>query len=321
MGVVRNRLLFLVSLAVSVAAQDASTYRTTTVDANGHRIPLGADVTTSQSKTGSDTIETTQTINGRAVPVERIEERVVRDDASGKVVERIIHRYDRTGIPIPPEKVVVEETKGANGASTIRTTKYAGDMNGHMQVTERATTEKQVSGSTETADTVVDRPNINGGFDTVEKQTSVVSKQGKSYEETAATYRKDPSGNFYQAVRRVIDHTESGNQTSENTAEYETNAMGQLELHGQTVRKTEKGANGTENVQVDIFTKNVPGVVNTTAAMQLKEHQSIERRASSGGAVVETLSIQRPTVSDPRKLGPPVQLSETVCRGKCEAAK
>ena len=319
MGVVRVILICAAAVAVSLAGQDASAYKTSSVDFNGHRTTAGPDVVSEQSKTGSQTTELTQSINGRMVPLERTDERVVREDASGKVIERMIHRFDLTGNPLAPQKVVIEERKEPNGSSTIQTTKYSGDVNGRMQVMERAVTQKQVSGSTETADTVVERPNINGGLDTVEKQTTVVVKQGKGYEEAASIYRRDPTGNFYQAVRRVTDHSESGNQATDNTAEYEVGAMGQLELHGQTVRKTEKRSNGAEEVQVDMFSKNVPGVVNDTSALRLKEHQIIERRPASGGAVVETLSVQRPTVSDPSRLGPPMQISETVCRGKCDA--
>jgi len=318
MGVVRISIMFA-ALAAFLAAQDISTYKTTSVDINGHRTPAGPDVVTTQAKTESETTEVTQSINGRTAPLQRVEERVVRDDASGKVIERIIQRYDLTGNPLAPERVVIEENKGPGGSSTVQTTKYSGDINGHMQVTERATTQKQVSGSTQTAYTVVERPNVNGGLDTVEKQTTVVVKQGNGYEEAAITYRKDPAGSFYSAARRVTGHSETGNQSTDNTAEYEVGATGQLELHGQTVRKTEKQSNGAEEVQVDMFSKNVPGAVNDTSALRLKERQIIERRPTTSGAVVETLSVQRPTVSDPTKLGPPMQISETVCRGKCES--
>lgn len=311
-------VVFVAALGASLAAQDTSASKTTSVDINGHRTTAGPDVVTVQSKTALETTEVTQSINGRMVPLQRVEERVVRDDASGKVIERMIRRFDLTGTPLAPQKVVIEERKGPGGSSTVETTKYSGDINGRMQVTERATTQKQVSGSTQTEDTVVARPNINGGLDTVEKQTTVVVKQGTGYEEAAIKYRRDPAGNFYPAVRLVTDHSEIANRSTDNTAEYEVGPLGQLELHGQTVRKTEKRPDGAEEVQVDMFTKFVPGVVNDTSALRLKEHQIIERRPTSGGAVVETLNVQRPTLSDPSKLGPPMQISETVCRGKCE---
>src|SRR5437016_106277 len=113
MGVLRISVVF----AAALAAQDTSTYRTTAVDQNGHRLTAGPDVVTTQSKTALETTEVTQSINGRSVPLQRTEERVVREDASGKVIERLIHRYDLTGSPLALQKVVIEETKGPGGSA------------------------------------------------------------------------------------------------------------------------------------------------------------------------------------------------------------
>ena len=56
---------------------------------------------------------TTQSINGRTVPMEQVEERVLRNDASGKVTERIIRRYDPQGNALPPARETIEEEKAA----------------------------------------------------------------------------------------------------------------------------------------------------------------------------------------------------------------
>jgi hypothetical protein len=279
-------------------------------------VQLGPTVSRTHIGDASVTTETRTSINGRTVPVEEVEERIIRDDASGKTVERIIHRFDDTGRPAGTRKVVIDEEKHAGGSSTVLATTYANDVNGHMSVIERATTENEVSGTTITSATLVERPTVNGSLELVEKQNVVTSKQTNGYEEASVTFRKDPTGQFYAAVRKVTEHTESGNRSSDNTAEYELGPTGQLELHSQQVKNTEKGSGGAENVQVDVFRKNVPGVVNTGRSLQLIEHQIVERRPTAGG-VVETLSVQRPTVSDPRRLGPPQQVSETVCRGGC----
>jgi hypothetical protein len=257
------------------------------------------------------------------VPVERAEERVVREDASGKVVERTIRHYDSTGNPLGTEKVVIEERKDGGGSSTVTTTKYGMDINGRNQVKERTTTQIQSSGDSETANTTIERPTANDSLETVEKQTKVTVKQGASggYEESAETYRRGPAGDFYEATRRVAQHSVSGTESKDNIAEYEVGATGRLELHGQTVTTAQKRADGSEEVSVDIFSKNVPGVLNDSGSLQLKEHQTIERRTGPGDSVVETLSVQRPTVSDPKRLGPPQQISETVCKGKCDSTK
>jgi hypothetical protein len=311
------------AVAAALAAQDTSSYKTTTVDINGNRVSYGPDVTTSSSKTASDSTQFRPSVNGHLVPVERAEERVVRDDASGKVVERIIHHYDPTGNSMGTEKVVIEERKDSSGNSTVISTKYGTDVNGRNQVTERITTQSQGSGETRTASTLVERRTSGESLQTVEKQTTVTVKQGANggYEESAETYRRSPAGDFYQATRRVTEHSVNGNQSKDNVAEYEVGATGRLELHGQTVTTAQKRADGSQEVSVDIYGKYVPGVYNDSSSLQLKEHQTIERRAGPGDSVVETLSVQRPTVSDPNRLGPPQQISETVCKGKCDSAK
>ena len=58
----------------------------------------------------------TRDINGRTVPVESTEERVLSDSGSSRVIERIIKRYDANGNPGPPERVRIEETKEPDGS-------------------------------------------------------------------------------------------------------------------------------------------------------------------------------------------------------------
>jgi hypothetical protein len=53
-------------------------------------------------------------------------------------------------------------------------------------------------------------------------------------------------------------------------------------------------------------------------ALKLQEQQIIERKPGSGQTLVETITVRRPSVSDPKTLGPARQLSETVCKGNCK---
>jgi hypothetical protein len=92
-----------------------------------------------------------------------------------------------------------------------------------------------------------------------------------------------------------------------------------MQLHGQTVAKTVKRADGSADVVVDIFGQNVPGTTDSSSrALKLQEQQMIEKTPGPNGTVTETLSVRRPTVSDPNKLGPERQISQTVCKGDCK---
>ena len=303
-----------------LSGQESSVSRTTSVDINGHRVADGPDVVHAKSATGTTTTERLQSINGRTVPIERIEERVLRDDSSGRVVERTIRSFDRDGNPTPPTKETIEEQKQPDGSSTTQITTYRGDINGNMKVARRSTTQTRISGSSQTKDTVVQEPTVNGSLETVEKQTTVKLKEvGNDYREDTSTYRKDANGNFVEAVRIATAHTQQGADATDNTAESEIGSDGRLRLHSQTVIKTTTRTDGSADVQKDIFGQNVPGTVDTSETkMRLQERQLIERKPGPGDSVVETVQVRRPTVSDPNTLGPARPLSQTICRGKCD---
>jgi hypothetical protein len=310
-------ILGSVLFILSLSAQDSSVRATTSVDINGNRVADGPQIDQTKFKGGSETTERIQSINGRMVPLERVDERVLREDSSGRVVERLIHRYDATGNPTTPAKETIEEQKRPDGSSTIQTTRYQGDVNGGMQLIQKSITEIHKNGSTETTDTVVQRP-LNGSFETVEKKDTVRVNEGPgAYREEVSTYRRDGSGGFSVTVRETKQHTEQGGQATDNTAEYEIGPAGQLQLHSQIVANTVTRPDGSKDSVVNLFGRNAPGTVDSDGKLKLFEQQLIEQKSKSGNSVVETLSVRRPTVSDPNTLGPVQQISETVCKGKC----
>src|ERR1700719_2703455 len=117
-----------------LSAQQSSVTSTSAININGDRVADGPSVTHSKSDGRSETTEIVQSINGRTVPIEKVDERVVKDDSSGRVVERLIRRYDQTGNPTAPVKEVIEEQKRPDGSSTKQISTYRGDINGGMQL-------------------------------------------------------------------------------------------------------------------------------------------------------------------------------------------
>jgi hypothetical protein len=316
---VRYCLFVLLVAAASLAAQQSNVTSTTSVDINGNQVADGPRISQTRSATGSVTTETRQSINGGSVPVERVEEHVLRDDASGRVVERLIRRYDPQGNPMPSVKETIEEQKNPDGSSTTQSTTSRGDINGNMQVIERTITDSRPNGSGESSQTIVQRPTANG-LETVEKREEVVVKQGKDYQSEATTYRNDGNGGFYAAVKQTTQHKEQNGQSSDSSAEYESTVNGQIQLHSQTVTETVTRPDGSKDAVVNIYGRNVPGTV-SDSGLKLQEQQVIETTPGPNHTVVQTLSVRRPTVSDPQSLGPARQLSETVCQGDCKPAK
>ena len=314
---------FFVAVLVSAGAAYAqpatvSVSSRSAVDINGNRVAEGSSIQTTKSKTGVEVTERMQSLNGRSVPVERVEERVLRDDQTQRVVERLIRAYSPDGTPATPVREMIDEQKRPDGGSTIHSVTYRGNVNGNMELVEKSTTEVHKSGSSQNEETVVERPTLNGSLETVEKRNRVKVTDGNNYREDLTTYRRDGNGGFGVAVRQTTEHREQGQQVSENTAEYELGPDGRLHLHGQTTSTAVKKPDGSKDVEVNIFGRSVPGTATDNPdKMKLYEQQLIGRRLQ-GDAVVETLQVRRPTVSDPNTLGPPRQVSETICRGKCE---
>jgi len=319
---VRKLLGIALVSAAALSAQttsSSSAASSTSVDINGHRVSEGPQIVTTKSPTGTVITEILQSVNGRLVPIERTEERVVRDDASGKVVERVVRRFDQTGIPSSALRQTIEEQKRPDGSSTTTSTTYRGDVNGKMQLIEKATTEARTSATEERSETVIQRPSVNGTLDTAEKQSRVAVKQGTGYREEETTYRTSGNGGLYAAVRTVTDHAQQGSESSDNTVEYEANPSGSLQLHSQKVVKTVTAPDGSKESVVDLYSTHVPGRVDATGAgLKLEERQLVQRQKTGPDTVTETLSVQRPTVTDPNTLGPSRQLSQTVCKGACK---
>jgi hypothetical protein len=313
---VKRFIVSTVASAFLLSAQQSSVTTTTAVDINGYRVADGPSVVHSKSDGRSETTEVLQSINGRMVPIQRVQERVLRDDSSGRVVERIIREFDQTGNPSAPSKEIIEEQKRPDGSSSKQVSTYRGDINGSMQLIEKSITQTQTSGSTENAEMLVQRPTVNGSLETVEKQSVVKVKQPSGYTEDKTTYRRDGNGGFRAAVRETTEHSEQGQQSSDSTAEYELGTTGQLQLHSQKVTKTITAADGSKDQVVDLFGQNVPGTVDP-GGLKLYEQQLIQKKQRPN-EVTETLSVRRPSVSDPKVLGSARQISETVCRGKCE---
>jgi hypothetical protein len=316
----RCTLPLLLLLAGALAAQQSSVSQTTSVNINGERVDDGPAFAQTQSDGNKTITQTHQSINGQTVPMQRIEERVIKDDATGKIVERTIQGYDPDGNPSLPVKEVIDQRKHADGSSTTQTTRSRGDINGDMQVIEQSTTETHPTSSGETSETVVERQTAEG-LAPVEKRDAVVAKQAGGQQTDTEIYRQDGSG-FQLAARTTDQHTEQNGKTSDNTAEYEIGPTGSLQLQSQTVTSTVTRADGSKDSTVEIYGRSVPGTVTSAdSPLKLQEQQSIQTVSGPGNSTVQTLNVRRPSVSNPETLGPEQQISQTVCTGDCNPKK
>jgi len=298
-------------LAGAVFAQSPSTTTSYTTDINGNRVPA-ISVTT----VGNNRVERTQTLNGRTVPLEQIEEKLVRDDASGKVVERTVRRFDSSGNPLPIDRITISEEKRADGSIVTDTTIKRGDPNGNLVLSERTHAETRRNGGSSVSDIVVERASINGSLELEERQSINAIEQGATTQQTSTVLRRDANGNFFEARREAKEVTKTGLQTTENVAVYEPGPDGRMSLARQEARTTVKSPDGSERTQVNVFDSVAGRVGEAAATPQLREQVTVERKVTGDG-VVEVTKVRQTDPNHPNRLGESRVISEAVCKGKC----
>lgn len=264
-----------------------------------------------------DRQELTQSINGRKVPLQQSETRVLSDGPNGKTTETLTHKYDATGQIVSTERTVVEEKKLPNGA-VIHATTYRSDLNGQMAESERRTIESQTQGPTSTTEVTVSRPGISGSFDVAEKRSVVTNADGKTLHETEVVQIPAANGQLMEAARLVREQSTVNGTTTSTEARYEPDFTGKISLASQQVATIKKESDGSLVTQVDRYATAAYGIARTeNATQQLKEQEVIVRREKNG-VVTETTSFSRPTMQDPGRLVPSGPVSELVCTGKCD---
>ena len=303
--------LVLLLTSVAPAQSTSTTYRT---DINGNRQVVSTSDTSAQGATTTRT----QRVNGGRAPNEETSERVIRDDATGKVVERIVKKYDTTGRLAATERVVSEETKQASGGKLLKETTSRSEANSPFRDTERRTSDTSVSGQTSTTNTTIDRPNVNGGFAAAEKRTLVATGPKDNQQSSETIDRPDPNGRFRPAERRDTTTTTTGATTTNNTATYQSDQNGKFQLARQSVATTTKDASGGSVTSTDVFAADQPGYPRSTADKpHLQEQQTTQRKVGPDGSVTETVMVRSATLNDPSRLSAPKVVSETVCKGQC----
>jgi hypothetical protein len=298
----------MVFAAGSAFGQDAQ--RVTSVyDANGRAVEW-----TKASVGQGRSVESVQTLNGRSVPLEKIEEKVIRNEGGVRVVERMVRRNDSSGNPLPPEKVLLEETTAPDGSVRAKTSLYRGDINGRLVLAERVTQETRKAGSGSETTALIERPSLNGGVEVVEKREGRTTVTGDTTEAAESVYRRDANGRFAEGAKQVIRTTKKGTETVEQ-ADYFEASTGEMRLSRQQVSRSIQSADGSVVKVVDLYGAAAPGRPDS-GKMQLRERQLFETQKTPGGAV-ETFSIQRPKPDGRGDLQPAAKISETVCKGKC----
>jgi len=303
-------------LLQSAAAQSKTKEYTT--DLSGHRV---ADAVFTSNGPGQRT-QLSQSINGRLVPLQETESKVLSQGPNGRVTETVTRYYGATGQLASTERTVAEEKKGAAGQSSIKATIYRSDVQGRMVESERRDIETSTQGNITVANVTVDRPDLSGSFETAEKRKVTTVTDGNLTHETEALALKTPGGQFTERARVVRETETSDGTVKENVSNFELNYAGRMEMMRQQISTTQKASDGSAVTELAVYAIATDGVTRDEqgGGQKLKEQQIIVKKPQADGTVVETTSVRRPTLADSKHLGAPVTISETVCSGKCDTS-
>lgn len=305
-----------------IAAGFAVGQASTTVyqpDVNGNQV-AAVGLATSTSGSSSERTELSSSINGRLVPLEKQEERVLSQTADSKVTERTISKFDQNGTLISVEKVKTEQIKHGDGSSTTHVETFHSDVNGAMAPTGRETTESRTVGTTTTTNTLIEKPSMSGTFETAEKRESVKQVQGDTTNESETVYRRDTNGSLVTAEQRSREEKKTNGTTVENVGIFTPSDNGRMQLQQQHVTTTAQNPDGSMTIDSTYFSRDAMGAPQSTDGTQHPyAQQTIARSKDASGNVVETMTVRHPTISNPDRLGDPQQVSKIVCTGKCDA--
>jgi hypothetical protein len=306
---VKSSVFLFIAITGAWAQTSTTTYAT---DLNGNRIVTGA-----ASSAGGVVTDLRQSINGKEIPYQQSEEKVLSDNGTTKVIERITRHYNHTGQLATTDRTVIEQTKHGDDLTT-RSTLYRGDMNGNMQAAERTTVDKRKQGSSILTDTQIEEPSVNGSFDVSEKRTAIVETTSTGTRETESVMRRAAGGNLYESERVATTETKSEGKTIRSSAYYHPGVNSQMMLSKQEVTTTRTNADGSKTEEIDTFGRASDGKThNAGDVLPLSERKTVERRTANG-ATVETVMLQTPSINDPNRLSAPQKVSETICRGVCD---
>jgi hypothetical protein len=286
-------------------------------DINGNRIPEGG-----KTSVNGVTTDLRQSINGREVPLQQVEEKVLSTSGGTTVKERIVRHYGSNGQVVLTDRVVTEETKTGEGESSVRSTIYRSDLSGNMAEAERKTVETRKVGAAIVIDTAVESKSLSGSFEVAERRTVTSEPTSDGKRESEIVSLRSGNGGLYEAQRIATTETKTGNLTVRNSATYEPGVNGQMSLTRQNVVTTMTNPDGTSSQEIETYGRASDGRAREVdAPPALTEKRTIERQKSADGVIVETQTVQLPSYNSPGRLDPPRKVSETVCRGECGTPK
>ena len=162
------------------------------ISGNPVEITIVSDEST--SATGGQKTQTLQSISKREVPYLSEREEIVSQTKTAKTVERTTQRYDAEGNPTRQEMIREEVKKLPDGTIVTTATTFVENINGRMEAVERTVSREKESGNRIQRTVTVERPSINGGYQTYTREESVETRQGDASAQIETVRKVDNGG-------------------------------------------------------------------------------------------------------------------------------
>lgn len=308
---------FVLTLIAAAGLATGQQTSTKLYDVNGRAVPVQAG-SRSESTGASSSSQTVRSLNGRDVPVQQTEERVISESPNEKIIERITRAYDPSGSPAREERTRIEQRQLPDGSQQVVTTVQRANNTGRVQVSERRTELTKRSGADVTSTVAVERPTATGTLDLVEQVNTEVRSVGEGRTSSnTLTSRKDMNGRFREVSRAAVEVKSEGPVTEETRTEYEAITTGTMRLKTQHVTRTVPTSGGGTRVETDVYEPTADGrSLNGDSKPSLVRREIVESIPTTEGSR-EVRSVQLASGSDPGRLGPERRVEETTCAGPC----
>ena len=229
---------------------------------------------------------------------------MLHQDSQSKVVERVIRKYDPTGNPGLPITIRIEEKKNPDGSTSILSNSYETDLNGNKQLFERSSTLKR-GGAAKESSTTVERATLNGGLQTVERDTDGGAQDRRQCEGGIDLV---PAGCERQlhALRPDGEATsKAGAVETADAANYEMGPDGKLVLASRSIDHVVTKPDGSKVVDSDVYSRFNAGRASDVNASEPRLQQQVHKELTPGpgGVTIETTSVRARLANDPSRFG------------------
>ena len=277
------------------------------ISGNPVEITIVSDEST--SATGGQKTQTLQSISKREVPYLFEREEIVSQTKTAKTVERTTQRYDAEGNPTRQEMIREEVKKLPDGTIVTTATTFVENINGRMEAVERTVSREKESGNRIQRTVTVERPSINGGYQTYTREESVETRQADASARIETVRKVDNGGGrLIESGREETVMSQSGDTATTEKIVWERDGLtSKMVEASKTVGTLITRADGSSTEMVETYAHSLgdgSGRFLNSTRPELVRTVTRETTIGSSGETIETSHTRSRNPADHREMAP-----------------